>query len=99
MKYRAELVKRAEVAGNLDREGLEDNLQHNAILSKKVRNRGEAKQEVVEPSKASDFKSESLIDRRKRCRRKGPISLSEKIDITKKVLVDKVIQRDVAREF
>ena len=54
---------------------------------------------VVKPYKASEFKSETLIDRRKCRRSKGQISLKEKIEITKKVLVDYVKQADVAREY
>ena len=50
-------VKKAEEEGNLDQEEMIDGKHHVAKLSKKVRNRGETKQDVVVQPKVSEFKS------------------------------------------
>ena len=55
VKYRADLVRKAEDQGNLGQEEMIDGMHHVAKLSKKVRNRGETKQEVVALPRASEF--------------------------------------------
>ena len=69
------------------------------VLAKIIRQRGEVKDIESEMASLPDFAEQVPIGMRKKSKRRGPLSLQEKVSIAHQVLVQFQHQRDVAKEY
>ena len=68
-------------------------------LSKIIKQRGEVKDIKNEMSSLPDFKEVIPIGMRRKSKRRGQLSLQEKVSIAHQVLVQFHHQKDVAKEY
>ena len=68
-------------------------------LDKKILLRGQHKPEYRVQMSHVDYREPIAIGMRKKSKKRGPLTVSEKIHIVHKVLVEHELYRDVAREL
>ena len=78
---------------------LEDGIKEVEGLDKEAKRRGHSKTSLDTPESLPDFKMEVPIGCRKRRRRRGTLTLANKVDIAHQVLVQLHMQKEVAKQY
>ena len=97
-KLRGRMKKEAMQLAALEPEQVEGDLKEVAALGEVVRRRGHAKPSFDTPTSLPDFKEQVPVGSRQRRRRRGSLTLADKVDICHKVLVQFQHWKEVAKE-